>query len=595
MYERLRQTAEDMRYRGRSGRLQAGLVCLILTLCLPMMSGKASAALYTDPYPAAPDKKGVALGADMEEDALELGIHHTTINFPISQFIAGKRERKKSRSYSYIYQGKRYWFRKANVNAWDRTLTKLKKNKVIVTGILLMQDRKDLRNLIWPAARGKKASFYAWNMDGGKAQAQIEAAISFLAKRYASGKHGRVVGWIVGNEIDSASEWNNAGVEDLDAYMDLYANMFETASRITRDVYSGARLYVPLDHFWNMKYSNDFTAKDCLDAFAVRMTRDGCPWNVAFHAYNGDLMQPSITDPQYFDTTDQPDTPIITMKNLGVLTSYICSRYGADKRVILSEHGYSSTWKGRELETDQARSVALSYYLAEADPMVDSYIYYSQVDQNELTKVGAGFGLWKVSKSEKATTKKQSWTIFKYMDTDLDNAVLSEASGMTQLMTGAPGKRGRTVMLTGLGKISAGSPALRYSRKWRAEGAVSSARKVRGGYTLRHDRSRNVNVYWGMSRSFGSVNTAAHPHLVFSMKGSRLSGVRGEVLVRVFSGSGHFLEASGKLSARSRRYCVDLGAWPWREAVSSVQILIKRKAGSWRNGASVTLTGMGFL
>lgn len=569
---------------------------LSLTLTLAMAPGLiAEASTYNYPYPTAQSKKGIALGADMEEDALELNVRHTTLNFPLTEFIAAKSEQNDTVSYPYQYGGTTYWFRKARVAAADKTLTKMKKNDTIVTGILLLQKRNDMLKLIYPRARRSKASFYAWNMDGGKNQKTLEAAISFLANRYASGENGRVVGWIVSNEIDSADEWNCAGNVSFDTYMDLYAKMFEMTSRIVRDVYSNARVYVPLDHFWNIIYTNNFKAKDCLDGFAARMARDGVPWNVAFHAYNGDLMQPSITDEQYFPTTGQADTPIITMKNLGVLTDYIRNNFGEDKRVILSEHGYSSTWKGKEDQKAQARSVALSYYLAEENPMVDSFIYYSQVDQTPLTKVGASFGLWKVSKKEKATDKKKSWATFKYMDTDLDNPILNLARRISTSMTGQAAKSTRSIQLKKVKNKAGkpGKPKVKLYKGWQVCGAVAGVRKVKHGVMLIHDASRNKNVSWGIQRSFRKLNAKKHPYLVFRVKGKKLSGPGTELLVRVFSGDSHVFEASGKLRSGSRSIKVDLRKWPYRNAVTGIQILVKRSYGGVKKGASVTVSGIG--
>ncbi len=567
---------------------------VVAALLCAVMSFPVRAATYDYPYPTAENKKGLGLGADMEEDGLELNICHASINFPISLFIASKSERNSGSSYSYRYKGKTYWFRKANIHAWDRTLKKLKQNNVIVSGILLMQKRSDLKNLIYPAARKKKAAFYAWNMDGGANQRQIEAAISYLARRYSSGKNGRVVGWIVGNEIDSATQWNAAGDISFSEYMDLYARMFETSSRIVRGVYSNARVYVPLDHFWNMIYSNNYTAKDCLDTFARRMQADGYSWNLAYHAYNGDLMQPSITDPQYFDTTDQPDTPIITMKNLRVLTNYIRTNYGDNIRVTLDEQGYSSTWKGQNVSAQQSEAVALSYYLAMADPMVDSFIYYSQVDQNELTKDGASFGIWKVSKREKATVKKPSWTVFKYMDTDLNDPVLNQARTVSEQMTGVKASATRAIQIRPLSPGGKYRTAVGLKKGWKACGAVSSLKRKGGGFVLRRDSSRNENVYWGIQKN-ARLDASAHPHLMLTLRNGRLTNGETRLQVRVFSGNQNVIEASALVRSKAvQRFQFDLSQWSGISSITRIEILIKRESGRWRGKSGAVLEKIGF-
>ena len=570
------------------------IVWSILLGMLCAFSFEAYAAKYNYPYPTAPNKKGLALGADMEEDALELNVCHATINFPLTEVISSKSERNSSSSYSFRYKKKKYWFRKGTLRRWDTTLKKLKKNNVIVTGILLMQKRGDLKNLLYPAARNKNAAFYAWNMDGGENQRQIEAAISFLAKRYSGGKHGRVVGWIVANEIDNPSDWNNAGGISFSAYMDLYARMFEMASRVVRSVYSNARLYIPLDHYWNMTSENEYTARACLDTFAARMAKDGYPWNLAFHAYNGDLMQPSITAEQYYPATESLDSPIITMKNLHVLTDYIRSNFGEKTRVILSEHGYSSTWKKRDVSRDQSEAIALSYYLAMADPMVDSFIYYSQVDQNELTKIGASFGLWKVSKKERATSKKMSWSIFKYMDTDLQNDILNSARSISEQMTGQKARLTRSFVSGTQQPVGKYRLKKKLNRGWAKMGAVSGMSR-KSGIVLRKAGGRNQNVYWGMRKKVGKLNASSTPRLAMTVRSNDLSTGEAELLVRVFSGKSRLFEASGILAERkTRRIQVDLSGWEYRNAVTEIQILVKRRSGSWKSGARVTLSQIGF-
>ncbi len=583
--EKIRQSIHINRFAGA-----------LLTLLLSAACAFAShAATYNYPYPTAQNKKGLALGADMEEDGLELNICHATLNLPISWVIAHRWERNSYRSYSYRYKGKTYWFRRTSVKVWDKILKKLQTRNVIVTGILLMEKRSDLKDLIYPKARNKKAAYYAWNMDGGKNQRQIEAAVSFLAERYSSGRHGRIVGWIVGNEIDSASEWNAAGKIGFSSYMDLYARMFEMCSKIIRRVYSNARLYVPLDHFWNIIYSNDFKAKKCLDTFGARMKKDGYPWNLAYHAYNGDLMQPSITAKQYFDTTDKPTSPIITMKNLSVLTKYVREKYGEKTRIILSEHGYSSTWKKKNVSRQQSEAIALSYYLAMADPMVDSFVYYSQVDQTMLTKVGASFGLWKVSKHENATNKKPSWTTFKYMDTDRSDPVLNKARKTSEKMTGTKVAATCSFMKGKMTSIRKYGLKKRLAGGWKKTGAVRSIYRRGAGYTLKRNYSRNKNVYWGLNRSFKKLNVSKYPRLCLTIRNGRLTTKKTELLVRVFSGRKHLFEASSAVrSGKTQRFKIDLKKWKYRNKITKIQILVKRKSGNWKSRAGIVIENIGF-
>ena len=569
-------------------------LCFLTAVLLSLLLATPSdAALYNYSYPTAPDKKGLAIRAGMEEDALELGVHHTTINFPISQVLASRSEKKRSVSSSYRYQGKTYWFRKSQIRAWDSQLNKLKANNTIVTGILLMQYRPDLKSLIYPNAQGKSASCYAWNMDGGANQKTIEATISYLASRYSSGKHGRVVGWIVGNEIDSASTWNCAGNISFDDYMDLYARMFEAVSRVVLSIYGNARVYIPLDHYWNMRFGNDYTAKQCLDSFALRMRQDGYPWNLAYHAYNADLMQPSITAPQYFGVTNEPTSPVITMRNLTVLTDYIQSQFGAGHRVILSEHGYSSTWKGTENQGEQSRAIALSYYLAQNNSLVDSFVYYSQVDQGELTRVGANFGLWKESARGLATSKKASWTTFKYMDTDALDAAAQEAAGAFQKLTGNRVTGTRTMQRTRIRVTKKYRLKKKLKTGWRACGILRSFKKQKNGFSVTADRTRSAALSFGGQKIFPAVNAAQAPNLYLTVNAGKLSSSGAVILIRMFNTDRHVLEAYGTIPAKTRRLKVSLGNWEYKNSITGIQILVRKKGGKFRKNPQVTITDIG--
>ena len=567
----------------------------VVILCMTLLA-PCSAAVRRSPYPTAQNKKGIALGWDMEEDSIELNVCHATFNFSLSQIFAFENEKNSRSSYAYTYKGKKYWFRKPNINSYDRILKKLKKNNTIVTGILLMEKRRDLKRLICSSGRSQKAYFYAWNMDNGTNQRQIEAAISFLANRYNGGKHGNVVGWIVGNEIDSPDDWNEAGKISFSEYMDLYCRMFEVSSKIVRKAYTNARLYIPLDHFWNMINSNKYTARACLEAFAARMKKDGYAWNLAYHAYNGDLMQPSITDPQYFETTQDIDSPIITMKNLNVLSDYIRTNYGEKTRIMLSEHGYSSTWKHKKVSAQQCLAIALSYYLTQLDPMVDSFIYYSQVDQNDLKKVGATFGIWNVSKHENATSKKQSWSTFKYMDTDLDDPILKEARNTAEKMTGRKVEPTRKIRRTTLKIRGKYGLKKKLTKGWKACGAVSSVRRKGSRYTLRRDTSRNKNVYWGLQQNFKKLNVSSSPHLVLTVRKGRLTTGRTQLLIRVFSGKKSVFETYADIrSKKTQRLQADLSGWQGRKAITRIEILVKLESGKWKSRSGAVVEKIGFF
>jgi hypothetical protein len=229
-----------------------------------------------------------------------------------------------------------------------------------------------------------------------------------------------------------------------------------------------------------------------------------------------------------------------------------------------------------------------------ADPMVDSFIYYSQVDQNELTKIGASFGLWKVSKKERATSKKMSWSIFKYMDTDLQNDILDSARSISEQMTGQKARLTRSFVSGTQQPVGKYRLKKKLNRGWAKMGAVSGMSR-KSGIVLRKAGGRNQNVYWGMRKKVGKLNASSTPRLAMTVRSNDLSTGEAELLVRVFSGKSRLFEASGILAERkTRRIQVDLSGWEYRNAVTEIQILVKRRSGSWKSGARVTLSQIGF-
>ena len=91
------------------------------------------------------------------------------------------------------------------------------------------------------------------------------------------------------------------------------------------------------------------------------------------------------------------------MKNIDVLTKYIKKHYGSKTRIILSEQGFVAE-KGQDI---QAAAIALAYYKAACDPMIDAFIIRSYADAPSEVAMGLSMGI----KGRKA------FNVFKYMDT----------------------------------------------------------------------------------------------------------------------------------------------------------------------------------
>lgn len=133
-------------------------------------------------------------------------------------------------------------------------------------------------------------------------------------------------------------------------------------------------------------------------------------WNLAYHAYN----QP-LSDSQFWSganasmfTSDANTTTFITMRNIQTLTDYVTNRFGSNTRIILSEQGFSSTYGG---QANQAAAIALAYYKAACNPMIDAFIIRSYKDEAHEVAQGLAMGL-----KDANGKKKTAYNVFKNMD-----------------------------------------------------------------------------------------------------------------------------------------------------------------------------------
>ena len=575
--------------KGAWKRLTAAVIAAVL-LC----QSAVLAAEYNFAYPSAATKKGVHVAPGMEEDALELGIKHTTINLSVGDFMPSKGYRNSTHCVSFKFEGKTFWFAKNALARYDRELNRLARNNVIVTAILLLPNRTDdLKYLIYPSARGRSANYYQWNMTDASARQMLRAIVTFFQRRYSKKNGARIVGWIVGNEVNNSSVWNWAGNIGIDTYVDLYAAQVAEVYKAARKVYANARIYMCLDHYWSIgNGSYWYPGKTILTKFASKAAAKGLKkgsWCVAYHPYNisqyvVDIMSSSAS------VTNNENTRIITMKNLNVLTNFLKKNYTKNCRVILSEQGYSSITSGKDTSAAQARNIALAYYIAQQNSMVDSIVLHRQVDH---TAEGERYGLYTSWGGENAAWKKLAWTAYKYADTTIKNAYTAYAAGMAKKLLGK--KVTKVVKVKG-GKLKLSKPLKwkkQYTNRFAPYGSYSSFGYNGGTYTVTHDSSRNANVPMGFVRS-GKINCKTRKKLGFSIMTSGITTGKAYVTLRLWSGTKRFLEAKRVTSCGTWvNLYVNLNKWKYRNTITRVDIVVSSEGNGWADGASVSVRRLG--
>ncbi len=574
------------------------------------ISNPQRAAQYSYAFPTATSKKGLQVSANMLEDAIDLNVQHSAMNIVLSDLLPTAAEKNDTFSIPYQYHGKTYWFRRGLVNSYDAQLTALAENNVIVSAILLLGWRDDLKSLIYPSGRAAGHSFYAWNTSNAAAREQLQAALAFLGSRYgsASAEHGRIVNWIVGNEVNNYQVYNYAGQKTLTQYAKIYANAFRMTYNTMTSIYANARVYISLDHLWNTRVSGSFTSREMLEKFASILKNQGnISWNLAFHPYGSPLTEPKF----WADINDQAiqslSSPVISMNNIGILTSYIRKNYGSNTRVILSEQGYTSVRHSYSGSTDaqreQAAAIAYSYYLTEADDMIDSFIMNRHVDHQVEIDQGLDLGLWTTDSTsslpEWADTKKASWTVFKYMDSNKAPEVTADALSVIGAKTWKNLVKSykkklyrKTIYATsdlnqvaGYTKLSAIAP------DWKIYGAVSSGSAKDGTFTAYHNNSRNRNSLWGFTQTFSpKLNFASAPCFCTTLNVRGATAGKALITVRLFNGK-KILECSREIPCNTPvSLSASLANWGGRKSVQKIQVLVSPVSGKWTDNASVTMS-----
>ena len=293
---------------------------LLAALLLPFAVASAAAAPDPAPFPTLPNKKG--LQVQMVDDALALGIHHAGINVSygsLFQLAAGPG------TVPFQWEGRTWFINEGYARSLDRQIAPLSGKGVAVYLILLAYPTKDPAKdalLLHPAARADgKYNISAFNTATPDGLALYRALTAFLAQRYSSDSpHGRVWGYIIGNEVNSQWMWYNLGNMPVDQAASEYEKAFRAAHEVIRQHSAHARCYLSFDHHWTASMpgisdQESYPTRTFLGHFArLARERGDFEWHVAHHPYPDDLGNPRTWLDKAAWTTD--DSPHITFKNL---------------------------------------------------------------------------------------------------------------------------------------------------------------------------------------------------------------------------------------------------------------------------------------
>ena len=352
----------------------------------------------------------------------DLGVNYCAYNIPLSHILTT------SGGIAYTYGGVTYHFNSQIITDYDNLFKKLNGMGIDVAAIILNNaSTSAFPEITHPSARsGSTAPYYMFNASDEKGVKALAAIGSFLANRYSGSGHGNVSMWIIANEVNARKEYNYMANTDVHTYTAAFTRAFRVFYNAIKSQNSAAKVYIPIDQRWtyNTEKTGDYDAKDVLDIFASSMSDYGnIDWGLAAHPYsfpngNTEFWKAS----KYVNHTET--TPTITMENIEVLTNYMQKESMRDtsgkvRSIILSEVGYSSS-SGQDV---QAAAFAYAYTKMEKNGHIDALMLSRQVDAaDEIAALGLALGLETTD-----GTHKRIYDVFKYIDTDRRNEVISFA------------------------------------------------------------------------------------------------------------------------------------------------------------------------
>ena len=319
--------------------------------------------------------------------------------------------RKDSGVETYKYNGKTYHFN--GLYGYVYLVQQCNAKGIQVTAQISIDRNVSTQSLITGNSPYAETAYYGWNTDNSTTRQTMEAMFAYLGEKF--GKNNCYISnWILGNEVNSASGYYYVGNVSFSKFISMYSEAFRCLYNAVKSSRGSSKVFICLDNCWNQKnaFTICYSARSTLESFAAKISdmQKDVNWNLAYHAYN----QP-LSDSQFWSganasmfTSDANTTTFITMRNIQTLTDYVKNRFGSNTRIILSEQGFSSTYGG---QANQAAAIALAYYKAACNPMIDAFIIRSYKDEAHEVAQGLAMGL-----KDANGKKKRAYNVFKNMD-----------------------------------------------------------------------------------------------------------------------------------------------------------------------------------
>lgn len=356
------------------------------------VTGLENISRWKYPYPQAKTIKG--LQVKRLDDALTLGLGHAALNVNLPCMLLPRRT---ADCLVFETNGKTYFFDRAYMQRLDADIRALSAQGVVVALILICRaewcgvwaDAESAKLLLHPNLH-PEGIVSAFSVLQEAPLEALRACVEFLAERYMrpDGTYGRACGLIVGNEVNAQWIYSNGGELPIEEFVRQYEIALRTVYYAARKYYQEARVYISLDHNWNMRPCGEnplrsYPGHALLDLLNERVRALGdFDWDIAYHPYPEDLARSDFWN----DTlaVESFDTPKISFKNLEILVDYLAQPdflyCGKRRKISLSEQGFCSGHTPKE-EQQQADAFVLAYQKVLSLPQIEAFIYHSHIDE----------------------------------------------------------------------------------------------------------------------------------------------------------------------------------------------------------------------
>lgn len=394
------------------------------------------------------DRSSTAGWADVDA----LGLKAVLVGIPVTAVMwetQANAMQKGDQVIAHKYLGKEYYFSKGYFESVDKDLLEFQKRNIAVFTVVCVRPEvskdatayrnydHDLGMLFqhpdFEEPAGTNGYYSMVNLDEAKSVNYWAAALDFLASRYSDGTHGRIHRYVLHNEIDDPSNWNNIGYKPLAYYVDYFAKSIRIGHNIIRQYNPHAQILVPLTQSWTREVITpgvraEYAVKKILDLLTQFSDKEGdFRWGLGYHSYPQNFNSRTWEDA---DATWSMNTRLVTFKNLEVLDKWSSTPANmykgiAQRDIWLTENGSSSRSHTAQELKEQAACAAYALKKVEQLPGIQTLIWHALQDSAVEGNLNLGLHYAKDYAND-PWGKKPSWYVYQAYGTANESAVLDQ-------------------------------------------------------------------------------------------------------------------------------------------------------------------------